>query len=121
MYLRFIVTQIDPDSTRRQGVFAAAYGLLDSLEITPDDRIELRRILDWFRVNLPIPKRLTTRGAIFWFKSDATETIRQIWQLVHLLRRNDHQVELIKSRKAGYIFYEDHLQVGAIPFTDTLS
>ena len=30
MYIRFATTELDPDSTRRQGVFVAAYALRDS-------------------------------------------------------------------------------------------
>jgi hypothetical protein len=120
MYLRFVIAQLDPDSTRRQGVFVAGYELLDSNEISAEDRDELRRVLDWFKINLPVPKKHKTAHAIFWFKSGASDATRKIWELVHLLRRYEHQVDLIRTDRPGYIVYEDGLQVGAIPFNDTL-
>jgi hypothetical protein len=38
MYLRFVTTRIDEDSHKPQGVFVAAYSLLDSGDLNPDER-----------------------------------------------------------------------------------
>jgi len=35
MFMRFVITRTDPDSHKPQGVFAAAYSLLDSGELSP--------------------------------------------------------------------------------------
>lgn len=120
MYIRFVVAQIDRRSKRQQGVFAAAYAILDSVELGDADRDELRANLRWFASHLPIPPDFDSDRAIFWFKSDAGEVTRRIWELVHALRRNQFHVDLIRTRRPGYIVYEDRFQVGAIPFHDTL-
>ena len=119
MYIRLVVGQIDWASRQQRGVFAAAYALLDSGEITEADREDMRANLRWFSANLPVPPNFDSERAIFWFKSDAGEVTRRIWQLVHVLRRNELRVDLIRTRRPGYIVYEDRFQIGAIPFHDT--
>ena len=120
MYIRFAIDELDPDSTRPRGVFAAAYALLGSRYLSPADRAQLRSILNWFCRNLPVPRGFNRRGAIFWFKGDAEACTRKIWELVLFLRRRSHRVNMHRTRKPGYVVYEDEFQVGAIPFHDTL-
>jgi hypothetical protein len=58
MYLRFATTRIDEDSRKPQGVFVAAYLLLDSGELTSDEWKRAREILDWFNKHLPHPPKV---------------------------------------------------------------
>lgn len=120
MYIRFVTDELDPDSTRPQGVFAAAYALRDSTYTNDADKARLNSILSWFERNLPAPKKFDRRGAIFWFKSDARACTRKLWELVLLLRSHSRHVNLLRTRRPEYIFYEDQFQVGAIPFRDTV-
>ena len=114
MFLRFVTTQTDDDSHR--GVFTAAYALLDSGELNPDEWSRLREILNWFNEHLPHPpKGFTTRRSIFWFKAGAQESIRRVWDLVYLLRQHGHEVEVYKCRRLANIHYQDPLQVAAYP------
>jgi hypothetical protein len=116
MFMRFVTTRIDEDSHKPQGVFAAAYALLDSGELKTDERKRIQAILDWFSKNLPHPPEDFYAGrAIFWFKSGAKESIKRIWELVHLLREHDHHVEVHKCRRLGNITYQDAFQVAAYP------
>jgi hypothetical protein len=116
MYLRFVTTRIDEDSHKAQGVFVAAYALLDSGDLNRDEWKRVREILNWFNENLPHPpKNFTTGRAIFWFKSSAEKSIRSVWELVHVLRQHGHYVEVHKCRRLGNILYEDKLQVAAFP------
>ena len=116
MYLRFVTTRIDKDSTSHRGVFAASYALLDSGNLTRDDWENLRRMIIWFNVNLPTPsKKFDSRRAIFWFKSSAKDNIRRVWELVHLLRHHSHHVEVHKCRRLGNIVWEDDFQAAAFP------
>jgi hypothetical protein len=55
MFLRFAVTQIDEDSHKPQGIFVAAYDLIDSCELTQEESKQLRELLDWFSEDLPNP------------------------------------------------------------------
>jgi len=116
MYLRFVTTRIDSDSHRPQGVFASAYALLDSGELSRDEWKHLREILNWFSANLATPPdKFAARRAVFWFKSSAETSIRNIWELVHLLRHHEHHVEVHKCRRLGNICWEDQHQVAAFP------
>ena len=87
MFLRLAITWIDEDSGKPQGVFVAAHSLLNSGDLSSDEWKQIREILDWFNEHLPPPPdSFSTSRAIFWFKSSADESIRQIWELVHLRR-----------------------------------
>jgi hypothetical protein len=116
MHLRFVTTRIDEDSHKPQGLFVASYALLNSGDLTQDEWKQAREILIWFNKNLPHPpKRFVAGRAIFWFRSSAEESIRKIWELVHLLRQHEHFVEVQKCKRLGNILYEDKLQVAAFP------
>ncbi len=96
----------------------AAYAMLDSGDLSPDEWKHVREILDWFNQNLPHPPKNFAAGrAIFWFRSgkSASECISRIWELVYLLRGHGHHVEVHKCRHLGNIFYYDKFQVAAYP------
>src|SRR5690349_2035760 len=106
MYLRFVITAIDEDSHKPQGVFIASYELLDSGDLSKEEWSELREALDWFRKHLPTPpESFEACRAIFWFRSEAKESIRRIWELVEILRRHGKHVEVLKCRHLGNILY----------------
>lgn len=116
MFLRFVTTRIDEDSHKPQGVFVATYALLDSGELDPDEWKRAREILVWFNQHLPHPPRkFSKERAIFWFRSSAKQSIRRVWDLVHLLRQYGHHVEVQKCRRLANICYQDELQVAAYP------
>jgi hypothetical protein len=118
IFLRFVITQIDDVSHQPQGLFVAAYELLDSGDLPHDERNQLREVLIWFNKNLPSPRHMVASRAIFWFKSSATECIRQMWELVHLLRHHGYLVEMEKCRELKNIIYEDDFQVASYPSKD---
>jgi hypothetical protein len=116
MFLRFVTTYIDEDSHRPQGVLVASYSLLESGDLNSDAWKRLREILDWFNAHLPHPPKSFAAGrAIFWFKSTATASISQIWELVYLLRHHSYHVEVRKCRHLANVLYEDEFQVAAYP------
>lgn len=115
MFLRFVITQIDEDSHKPQGLFSAAYELLDSGDLTLHERNQLREILIWFNKNLPSPRRMVASRAIFWFKSSADECVKRMWELTHLLRYYGYLVDVEKYKVLGNIIYEDNFQVAAYP------
>jgi hypothetical protein len=59
--------------------------------------------------------------ALSWFKDTATEHISQMRAFAAILELHDIQVEIIKTDRPGYIFYEDDFQVAAYPFADTVT
>jgi hypothetical protein len=115
MFLRFVITRIDDDSHKPQGLFIAARDLLDSGDLSLDERHQLQETLSWFNKNLPVPRLKRASMAIFWFKSDAEECVKRMWDLANLLRTHGYYVELQKWRKLGKIIYEDNFQVAAYP------
>lgn len=120
MFLRFVIDREDADSLRREGIFTPAYQLLKQggLERDLHDRLDLA--LSWFQLHLPVPDRarIDARG-IFWFKADAAELVRRMWNIARGVESGGHAVELIRTNKPGYIIYEDEFQVCAVPFRDT--
>jgi hypothetical protein len=114
MYLRFTTLKIDEDSKRPQGIFIAAYRLLESGDLSAAEWKHLREILDWYKANLPLPpKSFEASRAIFWFRSGATENIGRMWELVAILRDHDIAISVHKCRRLANISYRDDLQVAA--------
>lgn len=116
MYLRFTITQIDEDSHKPQGVFSAAYSLLDSGDLDSVEWKQLRELLDWFDEHLTSPPdSFYASRAIFWFKSDAQENISRIWEMVYILRGHGYHIDVYKCRRLANVSYEDKFQVAAYP------
>jgi hypothetical protein len=115
MFLRFTTTRIDEDSHKPEGVFQAGLSLLDSGDLDRTEWTRLREILIWFNKNLPSPESFSADRAIFWFKSAADESIKRVWDLVHILRAHECHVVVHKCRRLGNICYEDKFQVAAYP------
>jgi hypothetical protein len=120
MYVRVATTQKDFGSRQNAGVFRRAYDLFHSGNLEPYDAGRLEVTLRWFERHLPLPDRSKLHPrAIFWFKPSAGMTARRIWQLAAQVREHGSAVEIVKTRRPGYILYEDDHQVAAIPFRDT--
>lgn len=128
-YLRFVVARTHPDSGVREGVFGAAYELLDGHDLAATERKALRAHLVWFTSNLATPDRFnrsTSKGSylrntrgISWLKSDADEHLARLREMVLILEEHGFHVTMQKSRRPGYIVYEDVHQIVAEPFADT--
>jgi hypothetical protein len=126
MYVRFVVAKIDPDSAVRQGLFQAADALRRSGALSIHEAALLTSIEKWFDTNLVKPKRLRRSRlphrqakAISWFKSSAGQHIAQIRAIALILESHGRMVDMIKTRRPGYIVYEDEFQIAAEPFSDT--
>ena len=116
MYLRFVTNRTDPDSHQPQGVFACAYTLLKSGDMTPAEHAHLTELLEWFEENLPIPRssRITDR-ATFWYYEWAREPICRMWELANLLEARDVFVSVQSCKTLGCCLYRDAFQVAAYP------
>ena len=113
-YLRFAVGRTHWRSCQPLGVFQAAYELRDAAGRGSVAGRMLRPLFEWFGENLRAPD--VRGGAIFWFKSDASDCISRIWEIVHVLRSHDHLVWMTRNDRPGRIVYEDAFQVAAVPF-----
>jgi hypothetical protein len=118
-YVRFVIGRKDDDSHVEQGIFQAAAQALEWQGITGSDADELNELRAWFSENLEKPTsfgRNKHRLGICWFKTDATEHISRIWEMVRILERNGTYVKKIRTDKPGYVVYEDEWQLVAEPF-----
>jgi len=118
-YIRFVIGRKDEGSHVEQGIFQAAAQALEWHDITGPDADELKELRYWFNENLEKPTsfgRDKLRLGVCWFKTDASEHISRIWQMVTVLERNGIYVRKIKTDKPGYVIYEDQWQLVAEPF-----
>lgn len=125
-YIRFVVLKKDEDSAKRQGLFQAIRDLGDASSLLPHEEAAADQIRDWFNDNLEKPSTFSRSSrphakgiAISWFKDSAVEHIQKIYGLVYLLRAHGVHVEIIKTKRPGYIVYEDEHQITAEPFRDS--
>ncbi len=127
MYIRFVITDLDTDSGKRQGVFQALFELRDDGELFDYEETRLQELTDWFNENLKEPTSLrraankfhTVPRAISWFKDYASTHLSKMRELVAILEAHDIRVEMIQTDRPGYIVYEDAHQISAEPFKDT--
>jgi hypothetical protein len=118
-YVRFVIGRKDEDSHVEQGIFQAAAQALEWQNITGSDADQLNELRGWFSENLEKPTsfgRDRLRLGICWFKTDASEHINRIWEMVSILERNGIYVKKIRTDKPGYVIYEDEWQLVAEPF-----
>lgn len=127
-YVRFVTPRIDESSFRRQGLFHAVHGLMDTADLPPHDRDELMGLHNWFSTHLAVPNRFArsrrrdaASKAICWFKSDAKEHVRRMHFFCRVLDEHGVWTEMIKSAKPGYVVFEDRHQVAAVPFAETVT
>ncbi len=126
MFVRFVVKHLDPNSGRRQGLFQAAKQLRESDDLSAEDLDSLDEIRGWFNTHLERPSRLSISSrpnkkaqAIGWFKGTARRHIRKMREFQRILESHGVAVEMIKTRRPGYVVYEDRFQIAAYPFRDT--
>ena len=127
MYVRFVVDEIDPDSGVELGVFQATYRLWDAGHLHSCEEAWWEDIRWWFNRKLEKPDRFARsrrRGAnecaISWFKATATRHIARAYEIVGLLEEHHVSTRVLRTRRPGYVVYEDAFQVTAEPFRSEL-
>ena len=125
MYIRFVASEVHPDSQSEVGVFHAIGYLHDDGKLYAYEAEEYSSIRRWFDQNLNEPSRLTTgkppfkrrkNTAISWFKDSASTHLEKIRSLVAILENHGVSVQMLTTEKVGYILYEDEYQIVAEPF-----
>ena len=96
------------------------------MAVARHDARRLTDILIWFGANLKEPARFSRSRrphrqaqAISWFKTGAAEHLAKIREAQTILESYGCVIEMITTRRPGYIVYEDEYQVAAYPFNDT--
>jgi len=122
MFIRFISGGVDEDSRVRAGLFSAAYDLRENGWLPPYEFEVLIELLNWFNDNLRSPSDYLphnfNKPAVCWFKPSAHQHLARAWEMAAILERNDILIWTIKSATTGYIYYEDDVQVFAVPVGD---
>lgn len=122
--MRFFSGAIHEDSHASEGLFRAAYRLLEETRLPDYEHEALRELMNWFDEHLVSPYEYRLRPAalagrsLCWFRAGAREHLQRAWEITVILQEHDIYVWTIKSDCPGYILYEDEVQVLAFPFDD---
>ena len=126
-FLRFVVSELDPDSGRRQGVLQAAFTLRDQGELSSEELADLSAVGRWLDAHLPKPARFArkrnnshrTPMALSWFKDDAREHVAKVRIVAALLEARGVTVSTVTTERPGYVVYEDDGQGVAEPWAES--
>ncbi len=128
MYVRFVIHKNDENSGRRQGLFQALTALRDQEALLPHDLSAYEEIYEWFKKNLKKPISFTRSSkphakkvSLSWFKDSATEHIAKMHALAQILDTYGVAVDVIRTKRPGYVVYEDQYQIAAEPFNETVT
>jgi hypothetical protein len=120
MYVRFVVGDEAANAYWLTGIFFWARLLRDDGKLYAYEVNLFETTSAWFNEHLPCPpfgaklrSGQWTPDAVSWFRDDAGEPLRRIWDLVHLLRENGSPVRLVTTDRPGKIVYRDDYQVVA--------
>ena len=119
MYLRFVTLTPDEESRKKQGLFFSVQRLLDDGEFDRYEIEAVKQILNWFNDKMKVPPLLKRDGnnrCIAWFKPEAEQAIKLMWEMYYLLQAKGIPVEVLKDDDVGEIHYEDDWQVIAQPY-----
>jgi hypothetical protein len=126
MYIRFVTSEIHPDSGRRLGVLNALGYLRDDGKLLPWEHDRADEIMGWFNTYLERPASFNRSArphrvekALSWFKDGAADHIALMREMAGILESHGVEVEAITTDRPGYITYEDDHQIAAEPFADT--
>jgi hypothetical protein len=120
MFVRFVVGADAENAAWLTGVITKARLLRDAGELHDYESERLEETYDWFNEHLPCPpfrRKLRsgewTRDAVAWFRAEAIEPIRRMWDIVAILREHGIAVRMVTSERPGKIVYKDDFQVVA--------
>lgn len=123
VYVRFVVSELDPDSGERLGIFQVMYRLARRGELSLDEQARWDELRTWFNSHLERPESLSRSSraharavAVSWFRDSAAEHLARAREIVALLDAHGVVVEMLWTSRPGYVVYEDEFQVVAEPF-----
>jgi hypothetical protein len=102
------------------GIFVAVDHLRRAGRLSDADEETYFDIDDWFNAELPDPPFYQDGNsiqAVTWFKAEsAGAMLIRLDALRRILRRYDVPYDFVHSTDPGRIVYEDHYQIGVIPY-----
>lgn len=114
MFIRFVVGADDESHRMLTGVITEARILRDENKLHSYEEEWLEDIYDWFNSHLPQPPFSTgkfPRDAVAWFRSESSDFIARMWDIVAIIESHDVPVRVLKSQNPGKVVYEDDYQV----------
>jgi hypothetical protein len=124
--MRFVTDNRHPPYGHRTGLFQVAYTIWREHRLTEPEHSELRALLDWFNDHLEKPERFSAsrrphaKGtAISWVRASARDHVPRIRRVAALVESAGTAVHELRTKRPGYVLYEDGHQVVALPFADT--
>ena len=128
MLVRFVSNIPDPENSHEPaGLFLVAGWVRDREEAAPPNLARLQLLRDWFNEHLDRPQRFNRscrphrrEKAISWFRDSAVEHIRQAREMAAIVGACGYEIREIRTRRPGYVVYEDRFQVVAEPFAETV-
>jgi len=128
MYVRFVVPSLGRNAWGLMGLIRASSDLMGDEYFSHIQEASLNSIWEWFNRQLPIPRRFSrsrrsgaANNAVCWFKPTAMECVRKARELAKMLEASGVHTAMLRTRKPGYVVYEDRLQIVAEPFHDTFN
>jgi hypothetical protein len=114
MFIRFVVGYDGEHHRFLTGIITEARLLRDRGGLSQEEASWLEEMYEWFNTNLPCPaysSGLFPRDASAWFRDDAGEPVKKMWEIVSLLEEHGIPVRMLRSRNPGKIVYQDAYQI----------
>jgi hypothetical protein len=119
-FIRFVVGTEQDNPYLSTGVFTIARILRDDGELQPYAVEIVNEVFEWFNESIPCPPFTEniksgewTEDAVAWFKTDATQAINRMWDIISVLKEHDQPVRFLQTETPGKIVYEDQFQIVA--------
>jgi hypothetical protein len=114
MFLRFVVGLDGEHHRSLTGIITEPRLLRDRGGLDQGQECWLEEAYKWFNANLPIPPFSSgdwPSDAVAWFRDDAGEPIRKMWEVASLLKEHGVPVRLLRSANPGKVLYQDSYQI----------
>jgi hypothetical protein len=114
MFIRFVVGGDAEHHRSLTGIIAEARLLRDKGALNQDQMSRLEEAYAWFNATLPVPPFSSgnwPRDAVTWFRDDAGEAIKKMWEIASLLKEHGVPVRMLRSANPGKILYQDSYQI----------
>jgi hypothetical protein len=114
VFVRFVVGADGQNHRELTGIVSEARLLRDRGNLSSDETARLEEAYEWLNDHLPVPPFASSgwsRDVVAWFKDDAEDSVRRMWEIVALLEEHGVPVRLLRSKNPGRILYEDEHQI----------
>ena len=119
MYVRYQGTYNSTRTGKPCGIFAVVSHMKEKGLISPQEREEIRQIVDWFEAHLPNPpfyKEDSRPKATTWFKqATSAEMLGKIERIKAIVETNGWRIDVACLQEVpGPVIYEDDYQIATL-------